>query len=277
MQVRAVHGAFEVEGMVHPKRMIRSHCLHGLVLLLVVTFGLEKAFSGLPETTERVRPSIVAVGTHLPLRRPPSVFLGTGFVVAQGRHILTNAHVLPEALDKEHREVLAAFVGRGSQVHWRELKEMARDQEHDVVLLRMHGDPLPALKLDPSLAREGQEIAFTGFPIGMVLGLYPVTHRGIISAVSPMVIPVKSGQSLSRDLVLRLKNPFDVYQLDATAYPGNSGSPLFQPDTGRVLGIVNKVLLTQGKEKALETPSGISFAVPIMHAVHLMQKAGVSP
>ena len=32
--------------------------------------------------------------------------------------------------------------------------------------------------------REGTEIAFTGFPIGMALGLYPVTHRGIVSAIS---------------------------------------------------------------------------------------------
>lgn len=111
----------------------------------------------------------------------------------------------------------------------------------------------------------------------MVLGLYPVTHRGIISALSPMMIPVKSGQSLTPDLVQKLKKAFDVYQLDATAYPRNGGSPLFHPDTGRVLGIVNKVLLTQGKEKALESPSGISFAVPIVHAVTLMQKAGVSP
>ncbi|MEJ5348287.1 MAG: serine protease [Desulfosoma sp.] len=237
----------------------------------------QKAFGGLPETIELVRRSVVAVGTYEALRRPPSVFLGTGFVVAQGAHILTNAHVLPEKLNKEHREVLAAFLGRGSQVQIRELQEVVRDDEHDVVLLRMKGEPLPALGLDPSPVREGQEIAFTGFPIGMVLGLYPVTHRGIISAVTPMMIPVKSGQTLTPDLVQRLRNAFEVYQLDATAYPGNSGSPLFHPNTGRVLGIVNKVLVTQGKEKVLETPSGITFAVPIIHGLNLMRKVGLSP
>lgn len=221
--------------------------------------------------------SIVAVGTSQPLRRPPSVFLGTAFAVADGRHLLTNAHVLPEKLDKAQRETFVAFVGRGSQVEVTDLEEVAQDREHDMAILRFHRDPLPPLKLDTATARAGQEIAFTGFPIGMVLGLYPVTHRGIISAVAPLVIPVKSGGHLTPDLVQRLKNSFDVYQLDATAYPGNSGSPLFDPDTGRVLGIVNKVLLTQGKEKALEAPSGISFAVPIIHAVTLMKKAGLTP
>lgn len=248
-----------------------------LTSLLVFALGVGGAVGGLPETASTVSRSIVAVGTYQAMRRPPSVFLGTGFAVADGRHILTNAHVLPEKLDKAHREVLVAFVGRGSDVQGRELEEVLRDEEHDVVLLRFRGEPLPAMKLDPASAREGQDIAFTGFPIGMVLGLYPVTHRGIISAVSPLAIPVKSGQALSPDVVQRLKGAFDIYQLDATAYPGNSGSPLFHPDTGRVLGIINKVLLTHGKEKALEAPSGITFAVPIIHAVNLMKKAGLSP
>jgi len=249
----------------------------GLPVLMVLVLAAGGAFGGLADTVSVVGRSIVAVGTYQAMRRPPSVFLGTGFAVADGRHILTNAHVLPEKLDKAHREALVAFVGRGSEVQARELEEVLRDEDHDVVLLRFRGEPLSPLKVDPGPAREGQDIAFTGFPIGMVLGLYPVTHRGIISAVSPMAIPVKSGQGLTPDLVQRLKDTFDVYQLDATAYPGNSGSPLFHPDTGRVLGIVNKVLLTHGKEKALEAPSGITFAVPIIHAVNLMKRAGLSP
>ncbi|WP_170161650.1 S1 family peptidase [Desulfosoma caldarium] len=114
-------------------------------LLLALVVGLNKAYGGLSETTAQVRRSVVAVGTYQALRRPPSVFLGTGFVVAQGRHILTNAHVLPKELDKTHREVLAASVGRGPHVQWRELEEVARDSEHDVVLLRMQGGPLPPL------------------------------------------------------------------------------------------------------------------------------------
>ena len=36
---------------------------------------------------------------------------------------------------------------------------------------------------------------------------------------------------------------FDVYQLDATAYPGNSGSPLLDADSGKVLGVINSVFV----------------------------------
>jgi S1-C subfamily serine protease len=244
----------------------------GAVLLLNPSAGR----TDLPGTVERIRPSIVAVGTHQAMRRPPSVFLGTGFVVADGCHVITNAHVIPEKLDKRHRERLAVFVGRGSRVEVRGVAEAARDDVHDLVVLRMEGgDPLPALALSGARVREGQEVAFTGFPIGMVLGFYPVTHRGIVSAVSPMAIPTHSGGNLDSDMVHRLKNAFDVYQLDATAYPGNSGSPLYDPRTGRVIGVINKVLLTHGKEKVLERPSGITFAVPVQHVRALLGKAGL--
>jgi serine protease Do len=56
-----------------------------------------------------------------------------------------------------------------------------------------------------------------------------------------------------------------VFQLDATAYPGNSGSPVFDPDTGEVIGIINMVLVKAGKESVLAQPSGITYAIPASH------------
>jgi len=55
---------------------------------------------------------------------------------------------------------------------------------------------------------------------------------------------------------------FDIFQLDATAYPGNSGSPLFDVDTGEVIGVISMVLIKGTKESALSQPSGITYAVP---------------
>jgi serine protease Do len=63
----------------------------------------------------------------------------------------------------------------------------------------------------------------------MVLGLNAVTHRGIISAITPVVIPQVTAKLLEKKIVSRLTAPYNVFQLDATAYPGNSGSPLYQP------------------------------------------------
>jgi S1-C subfamily serine protease len=62
-----------------------------------------------------------------------------------------------------------------------------------------------------------------------------------------------------------------VFQLDATAYPGNSGSPLFDPATGEVVGIVNMVFVKGTKEAALAQPSGITYAIPSQHLLELLR------
>jgi S1-C subfamily serine protease len=108
----------------------------------------------------------------------------------------------------------------------------------------------------------------------MVLGLHPVTHRGIISAVTPVVIPQLSGQQLEKKTLARLMAPYDIFQLDATAYPGNSGSPLYHPANAQVIGILNKAYVQQNKESGVQGASGISYAVPIKHLLELMKKIG---
>lgn len=227
----------------------------------------------LADTLAKVKPSIVGIGTYQRTRTPPALFRGTGFVVGNGLYVLTNAHVLPEAIDRTKFEALAVFAQDGKDQSAREAAIAAVDEDHDTALLRIGGAPLPALKLgDPSKVREGEEYAFTGFPIGVVLGLYPVTHHGIIAAISPIAIPQLSSKSLDPRTVRRLDKAYDVFQLDATAYPGNSGSPLYNIRTGEVVGILNKVFVQESKENLLEKPSGISYAIPINHAIDLLRK-----
>ena len=139
----------------------------------------------------------------------------------------------------------------------------------------IQGTPLPALPLgDSSKVREGDEIAFTGFPIGMVLGLYPVTHRGIVAAITPIARPVENSRTLNAAQLEHLRRSrFDTFQLDATAYPGNSGSPVYEVATGRVIGVLNSVFVKESKESVLEKPSGISYAIPINLLKPLLSKA----
>ena len=47
-----------------------------------------------PKAIERVKAAIVAVGTLQPSRSPSFDFRGTGFAVADGLTVVTNAHVL---------------------------------------------------------------------------------------------------------------------------------------------------------------------------------------
>ncbi len=244
-----------------------------LLALLCAAIPAPSLADTLPETIRRIKPSVVGVGSVLPTRNPPANFRGTGVVVMDGRYVLTNNHVVPRDLSIEKREFLAVFTGQAQRADARRAHLVAHDPEHDLALLRIEGEALPAVEFgDWTQVREGEVYAFTGFPIGTVLGLYPVTHRATIASITPVVIPVQGSKQLSITMLRRLQDPYDVFQLDATAYPGNSGSPLYDPRSGKVVGIINKVLVTGGKESVLSEPSGITFAIPAGYALELIKR-----
>jgi S1-C subfamily serine protease len=244
-----------------------------LALLLVAA----PAVADLPATVAKVKPSVVAVGTFMALRDTQKQPRGTGFVVG-GNHVVTNSHVAAAKLDDRRRETLAVYLpAPNNRIEMRAAQLVADDKEHDLAVLRFEGARLPSLTLGrASDVREGETAAFTGYPILNALGLHPATHLALIAAISPVAIPVASGKQLNPTMIQRLSAPFDVFQLDAVAYPGNSGSPLYDPDSGRVIGVINSVHVKTTKESAISAPSGISYAIPVDHVRALLRKAGVS-
>ena len=252
-----------------------------LLLCLAVAFFCATTRTEAAELTEsikQIKQSTVAIGTYQPLRRPPAQLLGTGFVVADGRHVVTSAHVLPGALQETPKEELAVFISRGGgQAEFRAVTVVARDAAHDVAILRLPGAPLPPVRLgDDARVEEGQEIAFTGFPIGTVLGLHASTSRGIVAAITPISLPQISPQLLDPKMIKQLRDGFTVFQLDATAFPGNSGSPLYDARSAAVYGIINSVFVKDTKERVLQDPSGITYATPIRYAKALMASIGLN-
>jgi S1-C subfamily serine protease len=241
--------------------------------LLATSLGSAIAVAGLPETIARIKPSIVVVGTFNKLRSPQFVMRGTGFAVGDGSLIATNAHVVPAPAEGEAETSLAVLSRDGTESRPREARLVVRDAEHDLAVLRISGPSLPTLALRASDAvREGQAIAFTGFPIGGALGFSPVTHRGTISSITPIVLPGGNAQELKDKSIRRLRSgAFPIFQLDATAYPGNSGGPLYDVDSGEVVGIINMVFIKGTKESVLEKPSGISYAIPAGFLIELLQ------
>jgi serine protease Do len=237
------------------------------------------AAAQLTATIQRIKPSLVSVGTYQPIRRPPSRFLGTGFAVANGSLVVTCAHVIPKPLDSANNETLAIFTGADQTVLRRQVELVALDEDYDVALLRiLTNERFPPLTLTSERTpQEGQAIAVTGFPIPGALGLYPVTHSGVVAAITPFARPASANQQLDGDMVRRLRNNFAVLQLDITAYPGNSGSPVYDAQTGEVIGVVNSVLVRGGRERALSAPSGITYAVPIQHLRPFLRRHGVLP
>ena len=127
--------------------------------------------------------------------------------------------------------------------------------------------PLPYLKLTQSArAREGDAVAICGFPHGLKLpedakrGRNSVVQKGIVSAIMPN--PTHSNPSL--------------FVLDILVCRGSSGSPLFNPETGQVLGVVfaskQYWVPVDRTNMTLKIPSFPGYAVPIERCLHAMAR-----
>ena len=228
----------------------------------------------LPALVATAKPSVLPVGTFSATASPRFGFRGSGFVVGDGNLVVTNFHVLPAAGDSaESGARLAVMVGR-SEGNLRNARVVASDRPRDLALLQIDGPPLPALALaEAGGAREGQDVVLMGYPIGGVLGFATVTHRGIVASITSTALPAQSASALDPRAISQLRQgSFEMLQLDATAYPGSSGGPLFDAQSGRVIGVVSMGLLKGTRESALSNPTGITYAVPVQFVHELLRQ-----
>lgn len=231
------------------------------------------AFADLPDVVDRIRPSVVAIGTFKRIRSPAFLFRGTGFAIDDGAKIVTNAHVLPGTLTDDDGDLVALVLDKDGSRSPRPVRVLLNLPDTDLAVLALAGGALPALSIGAAeRVREGQAVAFSGFPIGAVLGLSMVTHRGIISSITPIALPGGNSRDINEKTARRLRSgAFNVFQLDATAYPGNSGGPVYDAETGVVVGILNMTLVKSTKESLLERPSGISYEIPANFLLDALQ------
>jgi len=221
----------------------------------------------------KIKPSVVGIGIHTPTSQPKNVLRGTGFVIGNGHYVVTNAHVLPDELKPDLLQKMAVFIGSGKRAKVRKAEIVVTSKLYDLAILKISGAALPAMTLaGDNYQHDGSYIAFTGFPIGSVLGLYPVTHRGIIAGTTPSIVPVPSAKQMTIKMLKRMRNPYLVYQLDATAYPGNSGSAMYDMKSGDVVGIINKVFVQSTKEAVISKPSGITYAIPVKYLHQIIRE-----
>jgi Do/DeqQ family serine protease len=151
---------------------------------------------------------------------------GSGVVLTPDGAILTNNHVIEEAL------TIAVHFHDGRQLS---AKLVGRDPDTDLAVVKVDATGLhPATFADSDAARVGEWVVAIGSPFGFG---YTVT-TGVLSA--------KGRSSLGMNAIE------DYLQTDASINPGNSGGPLCDLD-GKVVGI-NTMIVGKG--------SGIGFAVP---------------
>ena len=167
---------------------------------------------------------------------------GSGLLIDQQGHILTNYHVIESASSVQ----VTLFDG---STH--EASVIGADASNDVAVVRIKVDSdrlFPVAFGDSSKLMVGQKILALGNPFGLERTL----TTGIVSAL---------------DRSLRAKNSRmikGVIQTDAAVNPGNSGGPLLN-SRGEVVGI-NTAIYSQVGQSA-----GISFAVPINAIVRILK------
>ena len=252
---------------------MKNICLFLFFIFLSTTL---EANQSMVEVIKKVKPSVVGVGITTPMNSPANQLQGTGFVIGDGHYIATNYHVVSTPLNPDVVQYRSVYAGNAKNTKTYRAEIVDIDPVHDLAILKIDTKLTPLHIAPDEFVPEGTHIAFTGFPIGAVLGLYPASHRGMIAAITPDAIPARSSEQLSINMLDRLQKVFLIYQLDATAYPGNSGSPMYRSDTGVVVGVINKVFVAETKESVLSKPSGISYAIPVIHLRKLAAKSNIA-
>ena len=188
----------------------------------------------------RVLPSVVSIETM----SKDGGGSGSGFVIDTNGYLLTNNHVVADALTikvilNDGREYAAKILGR--------------DESYDLAVLKIKTTGLKALQFgDSSKVQVGDSVIAFGSP----LGLSGTVTQGIISAKDR---PVTAGDENSSTSFI------SALQTDAAINPGNSGGPLVDA-TGAVIG-VNSAIASLGSALGSRSGSiGLGFAIPINQA-----------
>lgn len=197
-------------------------------------FELPEGFPGLPDDF------------HQEIEPFPQQSQGSGFVYDKEGHIITNNHVVADAI-----RVTVIF----SDDSEAEATVVGTDPGSDIAVIKVDIAPdrlFPVTVGDSDSLQVGQLVAAIGNPFGLSGSM----STGIISGLGRLLpggAAAPGGQ--------RFNIP-DIIQTDTAINPGNSGGPLLNL-SGEVIG-VNTAIQTNGANAFGSTPTfgGISYVVP---------------
>lgn len=184
---------------------------------------------------DEVSPGVVSIRVYVQRGGTTGQGAGSGFVLDNEGHIVTNNHVVAEA------EVVTVIFNNGFEVR-AEIVGTDADSDLAVVQVEEMPDGMAPLPLAESgTAEPGDWVVAIGNPFSlggsMSLGIVSAVGRAIPSGATPFRIP-------------------RAVQTDAAINPGNSGGPLLNLD-GEVVG-VNAQIASGGSG----VNSGVGFAIP---------------
>nr|WP_319382421.1 serine protease [uncultured Roseibium sp.] len=176
--------------------------------------------------------------------RSSKIGTGTGFVVTEEGHVVTNAHVINECT--------------GITVNGHETALLAKDEQFDLALLHTPSMPVTRTAVfSRSPARLNSDITIAGFPYHGVLGGLNIT-RGTVAAHKGL-----GGDGIDM-------------QVTAPVQPGNSGGPAVN-SAGNVVGVVASKLDAVSVIAATgDIPQNINFAIRGTIAQLFLHQNGVA-
>jgi serine protease Do len=206
-----------------------------------------------PKLVQQLRPSVVRVESDAATldvfgEVVPSRGVGTGFIIDEQGHVVTNNHVVvkPETCDEPSSQIKVTLNdGRTFPA-----SIVGRDVPTDLAVLQIDATNLtPAELADSSSLQVGDDVVAIGNALDLPGG--PTVTRGVASAEDRQIDEDQCGVSIP-----------GAIQTDAAINPGNSGGPLINVE-GDVVGITTAVI--SGAE-------GVGFAISSATAGPIIQQ-----
>jgi 2-alkenal reductase len=200
---------------------------------------------------EQFNPGVVSIRVFVQNGEQSGTGAGSGFVLDEEGHIVTNNHVVAPA-----DRITVIFYNRVEA----EAEIVGLDADSDLAVIKVDALPdgvRPLTLGDSDQVEEGQWAVAIGNPYGLggsiTLGIVSGTGRSIPSGATSFAIP-------------------QAVQTDAAVNPGNSGGPLLNLQ-GEVIG-VNAQIATGGTSRS---NTGVGFAIPantVRRVVPVLIEAG---
>ena len=190
------------------------------------------------EVFRAISPGVASINTT---RQPRSYFDagrrggGTGSVIDDQGHVLTNYHVV-EGAD----QVTVSFGGDKTYP----ARVVGGDPDTDLAVIQVQA-PREALKVVPMGDSDRLSVGQKVLAIGNPFGLDRTLTTGVISGLQ-RPIEARNGRIIE-----------GAIQTDASINPGNSGGPLLDSQ-GRMIGINSQILAPDGTGSV-----GVGFAIPV--------------
>lgn len=211
-------------------------------LVLIDAAGLDFEEKRVIDVYERVAPSVVNITTRVLTRTfffdaVPQEGAGSGFVVDEAGHILTNYHVIEGA-----QQIEVTF----SEDAVLQAEVVGADPRNDIAVLELSESAPNGLLVPAPLGTSGTlQVGQRAVAIGNPFGEFGRTlTTGVISALN-RTLEGPGGTEIN-----------GVIQTDASINRGNSGGPLLN-SAGRVIGVNSAIFSPSG------TSAGVGFAVPV--------------